>query len=64
MAREATAVAASVLTHRKSDSIMLSDEQLLNRFLSGTDQKAEAAFADLIERYGPIVHRVCLDVLA
>jgi len=41
----------------------LSDEQLLKRFLSRTDGLAEAAFAELIERHGPIVHRVCLDVL-
>ncbi len=40
-----------------------SDEQLLREFLSRTDESAEAAFAALIERHGPIVHRVCLDVL-
>ena len=40
-----------------------SDEQLLREFLSRTDESAETAFAALIERHGPIVHRVCLDVL-
>ena len=39
------------------------DEQLLQQFLSGTDETAETAFAALVERYSPIVHRVCLDVL-
>jgi RNA polymerase sigma factor (sigma-70 family) len=39
------------------------DAQLLQRFLSGTDVSAQAAFAILVERHGPIVHRVCLDVL-
>ena len=33
------------------------------QFLSRSDESAEAAFATLIERHGPIVHRVCLDVL-
>ena len=64
MAHEATAVPGLEVTHRKSGSIMvLSDEQLLKRFLSGTDELAEAAFTEIIERHGPIVHRVCLDVL-
>ena len=40
-----------------------SDEQLLKRFLQGTEEYAEAAFAELIERHNPLVQRVCLDVL-
>jgi RNA polymerase sigma factor (sigma-70 family) len=43
--------------------VVWSDEQLLRQFLSRTDESAEAAFTTLIERYGPIVHRVCLNVL-
>jgi len=43
--------------------MVLSDEQLLKRFLGRKDELAEAAFAELIERHGPLVHRVCLDVL-
>ena len=39
------------------------DKQLLQQFVSGPADVAEAAFASLVERYGPIVHRVCLDVL-
>ena len=39
------------------------DEQLLQQFLSGSDESAEAAFAALVERYGPIVQRVCVNVL-
>jgi RNA polymerase sigma factor (sigma-70 family) len=39
------------------------DEQLLQQFVSGSEESAEAAFATLVERYGPIVHRVCLNVL-
>jgi RNA polymerase sigma factor (sigma-70 family) len=40
-----------------------SDSQLVQRFLHGTDESAEAAFTVLVERHGPIVHRVCLDVI-
>ncbi len=39
------------------------DEQLLRRFLAGSGDQAESAFAALIERHGPMVHRVCFDVL-
>ena len=39
------------------------DQQLLQGFHSETVESAEAAFATLIERHGPIVHRVCLDIL-
>ncbi len=40
-----------------------SDEQLLRQFLSRSGESAEAAFAALIERHGPVVHRVCRDIL-
>ena len=40
-----------------------SDQQLLREFLSGTAGRAEVAFATVVERHAPIVHRVCLDVL-
>ena len=39
------------------------DEQLLHQFVSRSDESAETAFATLVERYAPIVHRVCLNVL-
>ncbi len=39
------------------------DQQLLQSFHSGTIESAEAAFTILVERHGPIVHRVCLDIL-
>jgi RNA polymerase sigma factor (sigma-70 family) len=39
------------------------DEQFLQQFLTQDGERAESAFATLVERYGPIVHRVCRDVL-
>ena len=39
------------------------DAQLLQGFLSGTDESAECAFAALVERHSPVVHRVCFDIL-
>jgi RNA polymerase sigma factor (sigma-70 family) len=47
----------------RASTIARTDEQLLQRYLSGTNEPAEAAFAALVERYSPIVHRVCIDVL-
>lgn len=35
------------------------DATLLDRFLAGQDASAEAAFATLVERHGPMVMRVC-----
>jgi RNA polymerase sigma factor (sigma-70 family) len=35
----------------------------VHRFIAGSDLAAEAAFATLVERYAPIVHRVCSSVL-
>ena len=64
MAREATATASGALTGREPDPLKRrSDEQLLKRFLHGTEEFAEAAFAELIDRHGALVQRVCLDVL-
>jgi RNA polymerase sigma factor (sigma-70 family) len=42
----------------------LTDGQLLERFATGGGEAAEAAFALLVERHGPMVLRVCLGVLA
>ena len=64
MAREAPAAPGAVRTPRDPDEIVVwSDEQLLRQFVSRSGESAEAAFAALIERHGPIVHRVCLAVL-
>jgi RNA polymerase sigma factor (sigma-70 family) len=64
MAREATAGTKAIPMRRDRDPIVVwSDEQLLQTFLSRSDESAEAAFATLVARHVPIVHRVCLDVL-
>ena len=47
----------------RSSTIGKTDAQLLQLFLSRTNETAEAAFVALVERYGSIVHRVCVDVL-
>ena len=44
----------------------LSDNELLERFASGRDERdesAELAFATLVARHGPMVLRVCRSVL-
>jgi len=41
----------------------LSDEELLGRFVAQRDDAAEAAFAALVERHGPMVLGVCRRVL-
>ena len=41
----------------------LSDRQLLERFASGRDASAEAAFETLVLRHGPMVLRICRNVL-
>lgn len=41
----------------------LGDGALLDRFLARRDALAEAAFASLVERHGPMVFRVCLAIL-
>ena len=43
--------------------IGLSDAQLLERYIGGGGRSAEVAFAALVERHGPMVLRVCNDVL-
>ncbi len=64
MAREVTAAPGGVRALRNVDDIVVwSDEQLLSQFLSRAGESAEAAFTTLIERHGPLVHRVCLDIL-
>ena len=40
-----------------------SDRQLLERFLTAGHAEAEAAFTLLVERHGPMVLHVCLQVL-
>ncbi len=44
--------------------VELSDDQLLGRFNARRDDSAEAAFAALIRRHGPMVWRVCDQILA
>jgi RNA polymerase sigma factor (sigma-70 family) len=41
----------------------LPDGQLLDRYLGGRGERAEAAFTALVERHGPMVLRVCRGVL-
>ena len=41
----------------------MSDAQLLERYVTGRGGSAELAFAALVERHGPMVLRVCNDVL-
>jgi RNA polymerase sigma factor (sigma-70 family) len=41
----------------------LSDAELLDRFETGRDAGAQAAFTALVERHGPMVLRVCRDSL-
>ena len=40
-----------------------SDGQLLDRFRTGDERSAEAVFAELVRRHGPMVMRVCRDAL-
>jgi RNA polymerase sigma factor (sigma-70 family) len=42
----------------------LSDRQLVDKFALGRDATAEAAFAVLVTRHGPMVLRVCRNVLS
>jgi HlyD family secretion protein len=41
----------------------LTDAQLLDRFTTLDGEPAELAFATLVERHGPMVMRVCLNLL-
>src|SRR5690349_12694538 len=42
---------------------MMTDAQLLDRFVSRRDEAAEAAFEELVIRHGPMVLRVCRSAL-
>jgi RNA polymerase sigma-70 factor (ECF subfamily) len=48
---------------RSGTAAGLSDRQLLERFAARHDEAAEAAFAALVERHGPMVLTVCRRVL-
>src|SRR4051794_19761555 len=48
---------------RSGTAAGLSDAQLLERFAARHDEAAEAAFAALVERHGPMVLGVCRRVL-
>ena len=62
--RAVTAVVQSVRTLLEvGTSAGLSDGQFLERYLLRRDDAAEAAFAALVERHGPMVLRVCRGVL-
>ncbi len=41
----------------------LSDEQLLDRFVARRDETGEEAFAELVQRHGPMVLGVCRRIL-
>ena len=41
-----------------------SDGQLLDRFRTGDERSAEAVFAELVRRHGPMVMRCCRDALS
>src|SRR5438270_7360080 len=41
----------------------LSDEQLLDRFVARRDEASEEAFAELVQRHGPMVLGVCRRIL-
>lgn len=64
MARVATVAPRGIETpwnHQPAE--VRTDGELLQQFLSREHHIAEAAFGALVDRHGPIVHRVCLDVL-
>jgi RNA polymerase sigma factor (sigma-70 family) len=64
MTRVATVAARGIETPwDREPADVRTDSELLHQFLSPADDAAEAAFVALVDRYGPIVHRVCLDVL-
>jgi DNA-directed RNA polymerase specialized sigma24 family protein len=41
----------------------LADEQLLERFVTSHGEAAELAFEALVERHGPMVLRICREIL-
>ncbi|HEV3167314.1 MAG TPA: sigma-70 family RNA polymerase sigma factor [Isosphaeraceae bacterium] len=65
MAGDATAAVARHLRtlFGEGTATGLTDGQLLERFLAHRDEAAEAAFAALVERHGPMVMRLCRQVL-
>ena len=42
---------------------LFSDEQLLERYVAGRDETAEEAFAQVVQRHGPMVLHVCRRIL-
>jgi RNA polymerase sigma-70 factor (ECF subfamily) len=48
---------------RAGTALGLTDGELLERFIQRHEETAEAAFATLVERHGPMVLRVCRQVL-
>ena len=64
MAQDTKSAPGAVQSLWNSDrSEQSSDAELLRHFHSRTGEPAEAAFATLVERHGPIVLRVCRDIL-
>jgi RNA polymerase sigma factor (sigma-70 family) len=64
MAQEAKPAPGAVPTlSNPNAAAKSSDVELLRQFLSRTGEQAEAAFATLVERHGPMVDRVCRDIL-
>ena len=61
--RRSTALGPIDRLFRAGTASGLSDGQLLERFASRHDEAAEAAFAALVERHGPMVLGVCRRVL-
>jgi RNA polymerase sigma factor (sigma-70 family) len=61
---DSSAVTQQIRTVFEAGAVgLLSDEQLLERFVSEGGASAEWAFAALVERHGPMVFRVCRNVL-
>ena len=64
MTRVATAAPRGIDTPWDREPVgARTDGELLQQFLSPAEDAPEAAFVALVDRHGPIVHRVCLDVL-
>ena len=62
-AQQASALRHVELLFNAGTTIGLSDRQLLERFLDQGDGPRGLAFAALLERHGPMVHRVCQSIL-
>ena len=61
--RQRSVLAAIDRLFREGTAAGLSDAQLMERFATRHGEAAEAAFAALMERHGPMVLRVCRRVL-